>query len=214
MDADARAIFGLLLLAVQVTLLAPLILRTKRVRSPEGISLPGEAIWVVAGAGWAIYGVGTSSPMVAASGTAAALGSAVLVLLLRRMLSRARVLLALMVTSVALLAGVALRGIEGLGLALAVVGVIQFLPQLAVSARLVTRPRPSAGVSAIASGLRALYTLGWAVYAGASFLWGADATATDWPLAIWGVAGAVTYTFQTIATVRGHSTDQRSGISR
>lgn len=204
-DLEIRALFGVSLVVTQVALLVPLITRIRRARSSAGVSVQGEAIWVVAGAGWAAYGVATSSTILTVSGVAALIGSTAVLVYIRSALPHSRVWIAMLLTASALVAGGVLGGNLGLAIALSVVGCVQFLPQLAVSFRSLVRPHPAAGVSVIASSLRALYTLGWAFYAGATFLWGSAATSTDWPLAVWGVAGAVAYTLQTVATMRGRA---------
>lgn len=55
------------------------------------------------------------------------------------------------------------------------------------------------GVPLVGTGLRAVYTLTWAVYAAAWGLWGIAFSDVDWPLAVWGACGFVAFGLQFIA---------------
>ena len=79
-------------------------------------------------------------------------------------------------------------------------GLLQFLPQLRVSLGSIVR-RDAVGVPLMGTGLRSLYTLSWAVYAGAWGLWGLTVADVDWPLAVWGLCGFVSFGLQFVSGV-------------
>lgn len=81
-------------------------------------------------------------------------------------------------------------GAGGLSVFLSVFGLVQFVPQIVTSVRAIAH-RTGAGIPMVSTGLRALYTATWAVYAGAWGLWGIAFSDVDWPLAVWGAAGFV-----------------------
>lgn len=204
MFADPRAVSGVVLLVVQIVLAVPLIVRVFRARSGLGISLTGEAIWMVAGVGWAIYGAVSGSAALIASGSIAAVTSSLMVVALWSLVPGQR-RLALIVSAMTLLgfvAGVLLAGWPGLSVALSVFGVVQFIPQLRQSARALRQRTVTRGVSVVGASLRAAYAAGWAVYGGAWWLWGLTVDHIDWPLAVWGLAGAVTFALQALVAAR------------
>lgn len=199
---NAHTWFGFAMVAIQLALVWPLMSRLRRSRSREGISLSSEAMWVVAGAGWALYGYLDESLPLLASGILAAAASFVVLSLAGAFArdTRTRVVAVGAGTLGLLAIGYAGWGEVGLGGGLAALGLVQFLPQMVVSVRSLASRRPTPGVSPVAAALRASYAFGWAVYAGA--WWWAD---VNWPLAIWGVTGGVAYALQAIAARRSSS---------
>lgn len=173
------------------------------------MALSSEAIWVVAGVGWALYGHGTGSPTLIASGSIAALGSGLLVALMWRYKTRTdqRAALALVAaTVVGIFAPHLLGGVVGLSIALAVFGVVQFIPQIVDTAATIRAGTPMHGVSVVGTAMRAGYTFGWAFYAGAWVLWGITASQIDWPLVAWGLTGAFAFGLQALAAHRASGT--------
>lgn len=200
-----RDILGISLLIVQTALVIPLVLKVVRARSADGMSLASEAIWVVAGIGWALYGHGTESVTLIASGTIAAVGSGTLVALMWRYKTQTEkrsALGLLAATAVGLFAPHLASGVAGLSLALAAFGVVQFVPQFVDTLRGMRQGSDMSGVSVLGTSLRALYTFGWAFYAGAWFLWGIPVSQIDWPLVAWGLAGAAAFGLQACAAGR------------
>lgn len=53
--------------------------------------------------------------------------------------------------------------------------------------------------------LRSIYTLTWAVYAGAWFMWGMRMQDVNYPLMIWGLSGFVAFGLQWLVAWRSHS---------
>lgn len=199
--ADPRAVFGVALLVVQIVLAWPVIARIHRGRSGLGISLTGEAIWVVAGVGWVVYGAVSGSVALIASGSIAAVTSCLTVGALWSLVPEQRksALIVSAGTLLGFVAGVLLAGWAGLSVALSVFGVVQFIPQLRQSVLAFHRRAVTSGVSVAGASLRAVYAAGWAVYGGAWWLWGVG---VDWPLALWGAAGAVTFALQAVVAAR------------
>lgn len=194
-----RNILGLILLATQLALLIPLIWHTFRSKSGAGVSLSGEAIWAVAGLGWIAYGVLFESWTITASGSIAFLGCGILTTFLWRTKTsseRKSALLLSLVTVVGIAGSLAIFGKEGVSLSLAIFGIVQFIPQTVYSIRVIASKSSAAGVSVTASFMRSLYTLGWAIYAGAWFLWGMSFGSIDLPLVAWGLAGVIAFTVQ------------------
>ncbi len=205
MDASvARAVLGILLLLVQGVLIVPILVRVRRAQSSAGVSMVGELLWVVAGAGWAGYGFVSGSATLVVSGAIATLGGAALVTLLWPYASSGARRGAVVAASGAavVFAVAAARGTGALAAALAVFGVVQFLPQLVRTLGTARRPGSGAAVSILGAGLRAGYTAGWALYAGAWFWWGIPVERIDAPLLAWGLAGAVTFSFQAVVAAR------------
>lgn len=208
-----RDVLGVSLLIVQTVLVVPLVLKVIRARSADGMSLASEAIWVVAGIGWALYGHGTGSVTLIASGTIAAVGSGALTALMWRYKTstekRAAVVL-VVITATGLFTPHVVAGVGGLSLALAAFGVVQFVPQIVDTLRGLRGTGQGLGVSVLGTSLRALYTFGWAFYAGAWVLWGIPVSQIDWPLVAWGLAGAVAFGLQA-ATAHRASSHRDSG---
>lgn len=200
---DARSVLGMVLLCIQAVIVIPLVIELRKTRSAEGISIMSEVAWIVAGMGWSLYGLMSGSPTLIVSGFLATLGSAVVYGLVRQdiendVLHRTEVFGLVFVIVMGLSA--MLFGVVGLGVFLSVFGLLQFLPQLRVSLGSIVR-RDAVGVPLMGTGLRSLYTLSWSVYAGAWGLWGLTVADVDWPLAVWGLCGFVSFGLQFMSGV-------------
>lgn len=198
---DARSVLGIILLCVQAIIIIPLVIELRKTRSAEGISILSEVAWIIAGMGWSLYGLMSGSSTLVVSGFLATLGSAVVYGLVRRYVEagirhRSRMFGLTFVVVMGLSA--VLFGVVGLGVFLSVFGLVQFLPQLRTSVISIRR-RDAVGVPLVGTGLRSLYTLLWAVYAGAWGLWGLTVADVDWPLAVWGLCGFVAFGLQFVA---------------
>ena len=205
MTIPARELFGLSLIAVQLLLAGPIILKLLRSRERKGFSLAGEIIWVAAGAGWALYGLLFDSTVLIISGSIAALTSGAISILIWNYSPKKMAIICGLGTVAVLGLGTFWGGKEGLSMSLAFVGAVQFLPQLVKSLRMLKNGERAGGVSVLGSGMRSLYTLSWAVYGGAWFLWGAEMTRIDWPLVGWGLAGAVAFFAQACSGIGSRS---------
>lgn len=205
-----RELLGLVLLGVQTALILPLIVRMLRSRDGTGISLSSETMWSVAGLGWLAYGYGTGSSTLIASGAIASAGSTAMAVLLwpgKGRIEHTSGLRVAAVAAAAIVGGTLAAGVAGLSLALSVLGAVQFIPQIVETLRTWRARAPTPGVSPVASSMRAAYTGGWAVWAGAWTLWGIGFDQIDWPLVAWGLAGAVAFGSQalvSVATARRH----------
>ena len=185
-------LFGFALLCVQASLLWPLLRHSCRTRDIAGVSPVGEGIWVVGGAGWLLYGLLAGSPVLIISGTLICIGSSSLLLLTRASIPPAslkRAWVGAGVTVVALSVSGYFFGLRGLSAALAVFGMVQFLPQLTESATRILRRLPEPGVSPAASAFRSFYAGLWALY---------GAGAGDLPIVTWGLAGAMAFALQAL----------------
>lgn len=185
-------LFGFALLCVQASLLWPLLRHSCRTRDIAGVSPVGEGIWVVGGAGWLLYGLLAGSPVLIISGTLICIGSSSLLLLTRASIPPAslkRAWVGAGVTVVALSVPGYFFGLRGLSAALAVFGMVQFLPQLTESATRILRRLPEPGVSPAASAFRSFYAGLWALY---------GAGAGDLPIVTWGLAGAMAFALQAL----------------
>lgn len=214
---DVRAVFGIVLLVTQAALIAPLVVRAVRARSARGIALAGEAIWAVAGLGWAVFGWMTGSRTLIASGCLATLGSGALIVLCarytpRRVRIRSAILAA--VVAAGLIASTAAAGSAGLNVALSAFGVVQFIPQIVTAFSQLTHRRPSTALSVTGTALRGVYTGGWAVWAGAWFVWGFPPGEIIWPLTAWGLAGVVAFAFQAAVAHAGTVLHWETGTRR
>lgn len=209
--AAARELLALALLFTQAVIAVPLIIRAARTRDADGASIAGEAIWVAGGLGWAVYGAGAGQPSVLASGVLAMLTSGTMAALLWRSApEQHRTAVHLTALTVACLAiGFWAGGAAGLSIMLGMFSVVQFLPQLTRSVRYLRDGVPARGVSAPGAYMRALYTGGWAVYAGAWFLWDVGIDGVLWPLLIWGCVGVATFALQGLSA-RTRSLSARS----
>lgn len=200
-----RALLGVLLLGVQASFVIPMVLQVPRARSANGVSLTGEALWTVAGVGWAVYAYATGDLAIVASGTLAALGSGALSVLAGRHASRASRRRAVGAAAGSAVGGVTagvLGGVVGLAWALSVFGVVQFLPHLATAAALWLRREPAEGLSVPGTALRAVYAAGWSLYAAGWAVWGITGGAIQWPLLAWGLVGALAFSAQGAVAVR------------
>ena len=159
---------------------------------------------MVAGVGWAIYGVVIGSVALIASGSIATATSGLMVAALWSLVPEQRrmVLIVSAATFLGFVAGLLIGGWAGLSVALSVFSVVQFIPQLHQSVRALRHRIVTRGVSVFAALLRVTYAAGWAIYGGAWWLWGLTVDRIDWPLAVWGIAGAVTFTLQAIVAAR------------
>lgn len=200
---DARSVLGIVLLCVQAIIIIPLAAELHKTRSAEGISVISEIAWIVAGMGWSLYGFMSGSDTLVVSGFLATLGSAVVYGFVRSDLHSSvryrSAVFGLVFVTVMVLSAV-LFGVVGLSVFLSVFGVVQFLPQVRTSVRSI-RVRDGVGVPLVGIGLRAVYTLTWAVYAAAWGLWGIAFADVDWPLAVWGACGFVAFGLQFVAGV-------------
>ena len=86
----------------------------------------------------------------------------------------------------------------GLSIFLSIFGLVQFIPQMITSLKSI-KHKDGHGIPLIGTGLRSLYTLTWAIYAGAWFIWGMRFNEIDYPLAVWGATGFVAFSLQFIA---------------
>lgn len=201
---EPRDVLGTVLLVVQASIIVPLIVELGRTRSAKGVSLVSEVAWVVAGVGWSIYGAMTGSTTLVISGALATLGSVAVCWLVRGDVERreaSRVLLFGAMFALAMVPAAVFAGAPGLSVFLSVFGLVQFLPQMLTSIRSIGS-RDGYGVPLIGTGLRAAYTLTWAVYAAAWGLWGIAFDDIDWPLAVWGATGFVAFSLQFVAGLR------------
>lgn len=198
---EPRDILGIVLLAIQASIIIPLAVELRRTRSSEGISTISETAWIIAGTGWSIYGFLTESNTLIASGFLATLGSAIVMSLIHKDLDaekRKKSLLFGLIFFVVMIASTILFHSPGLGVFLSLFGLIQFFPQMATSIKSI-KNKDAHGVPLVGTALRAAYTLTWAVYAAAWFMWGIAFEDVDWPLAAWGLAGFVAFSLQVIA---------------
>lgn len=200
----AHAILGIALLVLQASLLVPLIYGLHKRGSGKGFSLVGEAIWVVAGIGWLVYGYMIDSIVLMCSGTLAFLGSTIVSLMIYKSMSPREMrntAVAVVVTTVSFVVFTLLMGEVGLALALSIFGVVQFLPQMIKSVRFLMTAQQSSD-PLLGTFLRSVYTLTWAVYAGAWFLWGMRMQDVNYPLMVWGLSGFVAFGLQWLVAWR------------
>jgi len=185
-----RDLFGLLLLGVQVAINVPVIIHILRVKTGKGISLTGEMIWIAGGVGWALYGLQVGSTTLIISGLLAFLGCSIVTVLLLRYekLNVKPGLVLSLITLMAIVVSLVVWDATGLSITLAAFGVIQFLPQLIESGRGLYYKRDATGISLSGATFRTIYAAGWAVYAGAWFIWSIGFERIDWPLVFWGLA--------------------------
>lgn len=197
---DARSVLAVVLICAQAIVVVPILARLFRARSAHGVSLSTELIWVACGAGWAIYGGVIESTALTISGVLAAVASATIASVSWGMLPEQRSIATLLglATAVVIGSGFTIAGVEGFAVALSVVGVLQFIPQLWLSARLVRSDASTPGVSVIGGVLRAAYCFGWAVYGAAWPFWGMALDRIEWPLVAWGLAGTLAFIVQAV----------------
>lgn len=199
-----RELLGVALLGTQTLLLIPIIWHSFRARTANGMSLMGEMIWASAGIGWFVYALMIDSLTIIASGLIAFLGCGILTIIIWSRTSKKKQQHAVLVTSIATITGTLMgvfAGVEGLALALSIFGVVQFIPHLWTTTRVLRGKETSEGVSTVGASLRAVYTGGWALYAAGWVVWGTGSEDTQWPLFVWGVAGVIAFLSQTVTTV-------------
>jgi hypothetical protein len=202
---NAHVILGLCLLAMQVILAVVLLCEIYRTRSAGGVAVLGELAWVIAGAGWVWYGLLSSHAVVAVSGVVAAVSSAVVCLLVRGDVSSRlwrQYNLVVCVFALSMIVIGVIFGVTGLSVFLAVFGVVQFMPQLSLSAAQLLRGTCVAGVPVRGAVFRSVYTGLWAVYAVMRNVFAGGAI--DWPLAVWGVVGCAAFMMQAIVGMRSN----------
>ena len=202
-----QMVLGLGLLAMQCWLALVVLREVWHRRSAASIAVLGELAWIVAGAGWVIYGIWAESYIVAVSGAVGVLCCTVLCLLVRSDVTRSewqRYAAVTTLFALSMAGSIVIGGVRGLSLFLAVFGFVQFIPQLRLSAGQLLRGVVVAGVPVRGAAFRAVYTGLWCVYAVAWGIWG---TATiDWPLVVWGATGSVAFTLQATVGIRSRKT--------
>ena len=200
---ELRYILGIVLLCIQAIIIIPLAIELKETRSSDGISIISETAWIIAGVGWSIYGYLTGSTTLIISGALATLGSVIVYWLIFNDIAvkdkKHSAIFAVIFTTVMVLSTVLFHDL-GLGIFLAIFGIIQFLPQLVTSIKSIIH-KDGHGVPLTGTALRALYTLTWCIYAGAWFLWGIAFQDIDLPLAVWGAFGFIAFGLQFIAGI-------------
>ena len=219
---DIRLFLGLSLLVMQATLAVVYVRELYAVRRSIGtsagaqsVAVLSELMWVVAATGWVWYGVWSHSAVLVASGSIGVIGSATVAWLVFNTLSqyqRRRYLLITAVFAVAMILSAVVWGLGGLGTFLAVFGLVQFLPQMHLSATQLLRGEIVHSVPIKGAALRALYTGLWAIYAVAWHLWGTDPVPIDWPLAVWGLAGCIAFSLQVFVGLSSRRMLQRSFV--
>jgi uncharacterized protein with PQ loop repeat len=196
----SRELFGLVLLCVQVGINLPVIIKLIKAKTGEGLSISGEIIWIAGGIGWVIYGILTNSLTLIISGSLAAIACLIISGLLFKY-SRPNMLLPMLLggfTLVSIIVSTWLMGVTGLSVVLSIFGVVQFMPQLLLTISNIRTKTIPFGVSTMGSAFRAVYTGGWAIYAGAWVLWSITVEQIDWPLLFWGIAGVITFGLQAL----------------
>lgn len=197
------SILGYSLIALQLLFLIPLYIHVIRTKTGVGQSLSSEGIWVIAGAGWAVYGSLTGSTTLIISGSIAAVGSGIFMKLLWSLIpEQRRNAIRLMVITFISVGASLIWGANGLAVSLSIFGVVQFLPQIKTSVALLKSGGDASGVSPMGSFIRILYTAGWAFYAGAWWVWGTKFSEVNFPLAFWSLAGVVAFSLQMFTYVK------------
>ena len=198
---EPRHILGIILLLIQASIIVPLILELRTTRSSSGISILSETAWIIAGAGWSLYGYLTGSSTLIISGALATVGSALVYYLVYTDVdnpTKQRSLILSVVFTIIMLLSTMIFHAAGLAIFLSIFGLVQFIPQMITSLKSI-KHKDGYGVPLIGTGLRSLYTLTWAIYAGAWFIWGMSFNEIDYPLAVWGATGFVAFSLQFIA---------------
>lgn len=198
---EPRHILGIILLLIQASIIVPLILELRTTRSSSGISILSETAWIIAGAGWSLYGYLTGSSTLIISGALATVGSALVYYLVYTDVdnpTKQRSLILSIVFTIIMLLSTMIFHAAGLAIFLSIFGLIQFIPQMITSLKSI-KHEDGHGIPLIGTGLRSLYTLSWAIYAGAWFIWGMSLNEIDYPLAVWGATGFVAFSLQFIA---------------
>ena len=198
---DIRAVLGIALLIVQASIIIPLVIELKKTRSSSGVSIISETAWIIAGLGWSLYGYLTGSTTLIISGALATIGSAIVYSLVYKdvdAITKKRSLIVSIIFTIIMLLSTMIFHSAGLAVFLSLFGLVQFLPQIATSITSIKK-KSGYGVPLIGTGLRALYTLTWAIYAGAWFLWGMSFGEIDYPLAVWGATGFIAFLLQFVS---------------
>lgn len=198
---DIRAVLGIALLIVQASIIIPLVIELKKTRSSSGVSIISETAWIIAGLGWSLYGYLTGSTTLIISGALATIGSAIVYSLVYKdvdAITKKRSLIVSIIFTIIMLLSTMIFHSAGLAVFLSLFGLVQFLPQIATSITSIKK-KSGYGVPLIGTGLRALYTLTWAIYAGAWFLWGMSFGEIDYPLAVWGTTGFIAFLLQFVS---------------
>ena len=216
---DIRLFLGLSLLVMQATLAVvyarELYAARRRDIGTKSVAVLSELMWIVAATGWVWYGVWSHSAVLVASGSIGVIGSATVAWLVFNTLSqhqRRRYVMITAVFALAMILSAAVWGLGGLGTFLAVFGLVQFLPQMHLSATQLLRGEIVHSVPLKGAALRALYTGLWAIYAVAWHLWGTDPVPIDWPLAVWGLAGYIAFSLQVCVGLSSRRMLQRSFV--
>lgn len=198
---EPRDILGIILLLIQASIIVPLILELRTTRSSSGISILSETAWIIAGAGWSIYGYLTGSTTLIVSGALATVGSALVYYFVYEdiyTMTKQRSVIVSVVFTIIMLLSTMIFHAAGLAIFLSIFGLIQFIPQMITSLKSI-KHEDGHGIPLIGTGLRSLYTLTWAIYAGAWFIWEMSFNEIDYPLAVWGTTGFVAFSLQFIA---------------
>ena len=207
---EIRYILGIILLCIQAIIIIPLVIELRKTRSANGISIISETAWIIAGVGWSIYGYLTDSTTLIISGALATTGSAIVYGLIYKDITvkdkKTSAIFAVIFTIVMVLSTLIFKD-PGLGIFLALFGIIQFVPQVITSIQSIIH-KDDHGVPLTGTALRALYTLTWCIYAGAWFFWGIAFQDIDLPLAVWGACGFIAFGLQFIAGIIAQSYPQ------
>lgn len=223
---DIRFLLGLGLLVMQATLAVVYFRELYAARSrsasstantsTQSVAVLSELMWVVAATGWVWYGAWSGSTVLMASGSIGVMGSAAVAWLVFNDFDqhqRRRYLIITAVFAVAMVLSAVIWNLSGLGTFLAVFGLVQFLPQMHLSATQLLRGEVVHNVPIKGAALRSVYTGLWAIYAVAWHLWGSDLVPIDWPLAVWGVAGCIAFGLQVcVGLSSGRMTRHKKGI--
>lgn len=168
------------LLVLQATLNVPQLVRLFRAQH-DGVPLPGEALSLLAGAGWLVWSLLAGDPAMALSAVLALIGFGPSTWILVRAGQPWRVAAALTTAlSLGAAVGLAVGGVTLLGGMLTGLAVVQYGAYLVAAARC----RDWSGFSPASGVLRVLFGVGWGVYGHLRVM----------PvLAVWGVLTAVTF---------------------
>lgn len=213
---EPRYILGIILLCIQMIIIIPLAIELRNTRSSDGISVISETAWIIAGAGWSLYGYLTGSITLIISGALATTGSLVVYALIFNDLKikekKKSLIFAIIFTIMMLLSTLIFKDL-GLGIFLALFGIIQFIPQIITSIKSIIN-KDGQGVPLVGTALRSLYTLTWFIYAGAWFVWGISFKDIDIPLAVWGACGFLAFGLQLISGIVSRETQFQYKITR
>ena len=157
---EPRYILGIILLCIQMIIIIPLAIELRNTRSSDGISVISETAWIIAGAGWSLYGYLTGSITLIISGALATTGSLVVYALIFNDLKikekKKSLIFAIIFIIMMLLSTLIFKDL-GLGIFLALFGIIQFIPQIITSIKSIIN-KDGQGVPLVGTALRSLYT--------------------------------------------------------